>query len=177
MSATKRKLTYQEYVCFPDDGKRHEIIDGDHYVNPAPSTYHQYVSRRLQFQLYALIELKEFGSVIDAPVDVQLTPTDIVQPDIVVVLKQNRIITPTKVKGSPEHLIEILSPSTASNDRTLKRALYERSGVGEYWIVDPFEQSLTQLVLGETGYQERSHEDHVAVGYLPDVSVDLNQVW
>ncbi len=69
----RRKLTYQDYVCFPDDGKRHEVIDGDHFVNPAPGTYHQYVSRRLQFQLYTSIELADLGSVIYAPMDVQLT--------------------------------------------------------------------------------------------------------
>ncbi len=177
MSSTIRKLNYQDYVCFPDDGKRHEIIDGDHFVNPAPSTYHQAVSRRIQFQLYTKIELTGLGCVVNAPVDVQLSDTDIVQPDLVVVLAQNRIITPSKVKGSPEHLIEILSPSTESNDQTLKRSLYERVGVGEYWIVDPFDHSLLQLVLTDGKYVERPHENVVAVTYLPDVSVDLDAVW
>src|SRR5690606_8328074 len=96
------KLGYAQYVKFPDDGQRHEIIEGMHTVNPAPSTYHQAVSRRIQFQLYSAIELRGFGEVIDAPVDVQLSPHDIVQPDLVVVLVQNRIITPTKVKGLPD---------------------------------------------------------------------------
>ena len=177
MSTTGRKLTYEDYVCFPDDRMRHEIIDGDHYMNPAPSTYHQYVSRRLMFQLYQMIEEKGLGSVMNAPVDVQLTPTDIVQPDIVVVLTDNRIITPTKIKGTPEHLIEILSPSTESNDRTLKRTLYERAGVKEYWILDPFEQELTQLVLADGKYAERLHQGNVAVTYLPKVAVDLTRVW
>ena len=117
--STTHLLTYADYVCLPEDGKRHEIIGGAHYMNPAPSTYHQYVSRRLQFQLYSLIELKGLGSVIYAPVDVQLTENDIVQPDLVVVLTENRIITPSKVKGRPDHLIEILSPSSQSNDQVL----------------------------------------------------------
>lgn len=178
MSTEIRKLTYADYVCFPDDRQRHEIIEGDHYMNPAPSTYHQYVSRRLQFQLYSKIEIPEFGSVINAPVDVQLTDTDIVQPDIVVVLKNNRIITPIKVKGAPEHVIEILSPSTQSNDRTLKRNLYERTGVREYWIVDPFEQSVVQLVLENSRYAEKdSKGKRIAVTYLSDVDVDFDQVW
>ena len=115
--------------------------------------------------------------MIDAPIDVQLTPTDIVQPDIVVVLTENRIITPTKVKDSPEHLIEILSPSTESNDRTLKRSLYERAGVKEYWIVDPLEQELIQLVLADGKYAEPPHQGSVAVTYLPEVAVDLNRMW
>lgn len=178
MSTNIRKLTYQDYVCFPDDGKRHEIIGGDHYMNPAPSTYHQYVSRRLQFQLYAQIELKDLGSVIDAPVDVQLSESDVVQPDIVVVLKERNIITPTKVKGPPNHLIEILSPSTESNDRTLKRNLYERSGVKEYWIVDPFDHIITQLKLDGEKYVELEQQDQkIELTYIDDVSVNLDEVW
>ncbi len=177
MSTEIRKLTYQDYVCFPDDGKRHEIIGGDHYVNPAPSTYHQYVSRRIQFQLFTSIELAGLGSVIYAPVDVQLTEHDIVQPDLVVVLNENRIITPTKVKGTPEHLIEILSPSTENNDRRLKRTLFERCSVPEYWIVDPFEHHVLQLVLSDGKYREQSFGDRVAVHYLPGVEVDLSKVW
>ncbi len=146
MSNTSTKLTYEDYVCFPDDGKRHEIIDGDHYVNPAPSTYHQTVSRRIQFLLYQGIELENLGVVYNAPVDLQLGDFNIVQPDIVVVLKANeKIITPTKIKGTPDLVIEILSPSSAENDRKLKRSLYEKSSVPEYWIVDPFEHELTQL--------------------------------
>ncbi len=175
--STTHLLTYADYVCLPEDGKRHEIIGGAHYMNPAPSTYHQYVSRRLQFQLYSLIELKGLGSVIYAPVDVQLTENDIVQPDLVVVLTENRIITPSKVKGRPDHLIEILSPSSQSNDQVLKRKLYERVGVGEYWIVDPFEHQLEQLVLEQGGYVAREHGDIVTVSYLADVTVDLNSVW
>jgi Uma2 family endonuclease len=179
MSTGIRPLTYQDYLCFPDDGKRHEIIAGDHYMNAAPSTYHQRVSRRLQFQLYSKIELTGRGSVIDALVDVQLSQTDIVQPDLVVVLTENNIITPSKVKGSPEHLIEILSPSTETNDRSLKRNLYERSGVGEYWIIDPLDQSVTALVLENGVYIEssRAGSDRLVVSYLPDVDVDLNEVW
>ncbi|GAB5403294.1 MAG: Uma2 family endonuclease [Aureliella sp.] len=177
MKSTLKKLTYEDYVCYPDDGKRHEIIDGEHFINPAPSTYHQEVSRRIQFQLYTQIELEKLGAVIDAPVDVQLSPHDIVQPDLVIVLTDNRIVTPTKVKGSPEHVIEILSPSTEQNDRKLKFDLYQRSGIGEYWIVDPAEQTIEQFVLTDSKYVPREHNDHISVSYLPDVSVDLNQVW
>lgn len=176
MSTQATKLTYQDYVCFPDDGKRHEIIDGTHFMNPAPSIYHQQVSRRLQFQLYAEIELRELGVVIDAPVDVQITDHDIVQPDLVVVLSENRIITPTKVKGAPNHVIEILSPSTEVNDKTLKRQLFEQAGVPEYWIVDPADHSVLQLVLKDGKYAETKHSKQITLSYL-DVSVDLSQVW
>lgn len=177
MSAGTRKLTYQDYVCFPDDGKQHEIIDGDHYMSPAPGTYHQAVSRRLQFQLYTQIERCGLGSVINAPVDVQLSEHDVVQPDLVVVLTGNRIITPTKVKGVPEHLIEIVSPSTEQNDRVLKFSVYERAGVPEYWIVDPREHVLSRYVWTGGKYQQWPHEECVPVSYLSDIAVDLRDVW
>jgi Uma2 family endonuclease len=133
MSVTKKpdlKLGYAEYVLYPNDGMRHEIIDGDHYMNPAPSTYHQTISKRLQYHLYSKIELAGLGLVFNAPVDVQLSNHDIVQPDLVVLLKGTRArVTPAKINGAPDLLVEILSPSTAANDQHLKRKVYERAGV------------------------------------------------
>ena len=82
---SKTKLTYEDYALLPDDGKIHEIIDGDHYMTPAPATYHQTLSRRIQFQLYRQIEEKDLGFVFDAPTDVQLSDIDIVQPDLLVI--------------------------------------------------------------------------------------------
>ena len=70
-------------------------------MNPAPIPNHQAASRHIQFQLYTQIERTGLGVVIDAPIDVHRTEFDTVQPDLVVVMKQNRIITPTKVQGSP----------------------------------------------------------------------------
>ena len=81
---------YETYAAIPTDGKKHEIIGGDHVVNPAPNLYHQEVSRLLQFQLYQSIELKELGVVINAPVDVQLSDHDIVQPDLVIVTRDRK---------------------------------------------------------------------------------------
>lgn len=179
MSGTSTKLDYSHYVCFPNDGRRHEIIDGEHYVNPAPSTYHQTISRRIQFELYAKIELQQLGQVYNAPVDLQLGNHDIVQPDIVVVLAEHQqIITPTKIKGIPDLIIEILSPSTIENDQVLKRRVYEAAGVPEYWIVDPFEHTVTQLIRGAQGSYESTVQDkRIAASILPNVSIDLRQVW
>ena len=109
----RAKLGYSEYCCFPDDGRRHEIIDGDHFTTPAPSTIHQTVSKRLQYQPYTQVELAGLGLVFNAPVDVQLTEHDIVQPDLVVVLKhgadgkdRTRRITPTKIDGVPDLVVD-----------------------------------------------------------------------
>lgn len=171
------KLTYQHYVLFADDGNRHEVIDGEHHLNPAPITYHQFVSRRLQFQLYTRVELKKLGCVINAPIDVHLGEFDVVQPDLVLVLETNRIITPSKVKGVPDLLVEIISPSSQENDRVLKRSRYEMFGVPKYWIVDPFDRQLIRLILIDGSYQDFPHQDRVSLKCLPEVSVDLSEVW
>ena len=147
-------------------------------MNPAPSLYHQTVSRRIQFQLYTEIELAELGQVFDAPVDVQLSEHDIVQPDLVIVSKQRRhILTPTKIKGVPDLIVEILSPSDPDHDRKRKRTLYEHKLVPEYWIVDPEEHSILQLVLVDGVYQEQSHRDAISMTIPPCISVDLTKVW
>ncbi|MHB8972445.1 MAG: Uma2 family endonuclease [Pirellulaceae bacterium] len=181
MSVTKKpdlKLGYAEYVLYPDDGKRHEIVDGDHYMNPAPSTYHQTISKRLQYHLYTQIELAGLGVIFSAPVDVQLSDHDIVQPDLVVLLKDSKArVTPAKINGAPDLLIEILSPSTANNDRHLKRRVYERSGATEYWIVDPTEPSVTQLVLRDGVYVETSHGAELRLAILPAVVIPLPEIW
>ena len=174
------KLTYDHYVLFPNDGNRHEIIDGRHYMNAAPNPRHQAVSRHIQFQLYEQIELKGHGEVIDAPIDLQFSDCDVVQPDIVIVLKANRIITPTKIKGIPDLVIEILSPSNRGHDRELKKQLYEQSQVPEYWIVDPDEQTVTRFRLTSNGtYAEPTHfKDSISFeGIFGSASVDLTRVW
>jgi len=172
----RQKLTYEDYALIPEDGCQHEIIDGEHYVNPAPSTYHQAVSRRLQFLLYAQIELAKRGVVINAPYDVQLFKHDILQPDLVVVLKDRQhIITHSRIEGTPDLVVEILSQSTAT--RKLKRATYQKAGVLEYWIVAPFEQKVEQLVLQDGIYKPLPPGNHLELTIIENVTVRLKNVW
>ena len=169
---------YDSYAAIPFDGKRHEIIGGDHFVNPAPNLYHQEVSRHIQFQLYTAIELKELGVVIDAPVDLQLSEHDIVQPDLVIVTRQQKhILTPTKIKGVPDLVVEILSPSNPNHDLKTKLSLYARCGVPEYWIVCPQEHRVTQLVLDGEIYKENFETDSITMVVPPHVTVNLRKVW
>ena len=170
--------TYEQYALIPNDGLRHEIVNGAHFMNPAPNLYHQTVSRRIQFQLYRVIEIAGKGVVFNAPVDVQLSNRDIVQPDLVVIeTSRQKIMTPTKIKGIPNLLVEILSPSNADYDLKKKRELYERSGVPEYWIVLPDEQQVIQLSLIDGRYQESIHHDAITMIEPPQATVDLTQVW
>lgn len=172
------KWDYASYAAIPDDGRRHEIIDGEHFVNPAPNLYHQTVSRRIQFQLYTSIELQELGVVFNAPVDVQLGDHDIVRPDLVIITRERRrIMTPIKIKGVPDLLVEILSPSNPDHDLQRKRKLYEQYGVAEYWIADPEEHQVLQLVLQGGKYREQSHHESITMAVAPGVTVDLTKVW
>ncbi len=174
------KLTYREYVLFPNDGNRHEIINGRHYMNAAPSPRHQAVSRHMQFQLYQQIELNGLGAVIDAPIDVQFSDCDVVQPDLVVILSGNRIITPTKVKGVPDLVIEVPSTSNRAHDLELKKQLYEQADVPEYWIVDPEDQTVTKYVGTAALVYDGGVVETTGITWLSSAGsffVDLTRVW
>jgi Uma2 family endonuclease len=132
------KLTYADFEQFPDDLLRHEIIDGQHCVTPAPSTRHQRVSRRLLMVLGTYLEQRPFGEVFCAPFDVLLSHHDVVEPDLIYVSNERLpLLTAKNLQGPPDLVIEILSPGTKQRDLTLKRDLYRRVGVREYWLVDP----------------------------------------
>ena len=176
-SDPKIKLTYDHYVLFPSDGMRHEIIHGRHYMNPAPNPHHQTVSRHIQFQLYQQIELAGLGQVFNAPIDLQLSDTDVVQPDILVVLSDNDIVTDTRIRGVPDLVIEILSPSNRSYDQQLKKQLYQQHGIPEYWIVDGAEKTVEQNILGEAGSYVASSQSKAIHVSRVRASVDLTRVW
>ena len=134
----KLKLTYDDLREIPeDDPYRHEIIDGMHVASPSPVRRHQYVSKRLQYQLYTLIELAGHGEMYAAPMDVELGRYDVFEPDLLVILNHNaQIMEESHIRGVPDLAVEILSPCTASRDRGIKREQYEKAGIPEYWVVD-----------------------------------------
>jgi Uma2 family endonuclease len=132
------KLTYDDFLCFPDDGRRHELIDGEHFVTPSPFERPQRVSLDLTLALGNYLRTSRVGSLYVAPFDVVLSNHDIVEPDLLIILAdQQDILTEKHVRGAPAIVVEILSPGTRTRDETLKRDLYARAGVREYWMVDP----------------------------------------
>ena len=135
-SRPERKLDYDDYVAAPDDGQRREIIRGELYVTPAPGTLHQRVLVRLWQQLAGFYHERGRGEVFVAPVDLILTPHDILQPDLVVVASTSDI-TARGIEGPPLLIVEILSPSSRKQDRGVKLERYAQLGVHHYWIVDP----------------------------------------
>jgi Uma2 family endonuclease len=121
------KLTYDDFLCVPDDGRRHEHIDGEHVVTSSPAATHQRLVRHLVVALDHYLRASGLGEVFGAPFDVVLSNHDVVEPDVLVVLNDQRdILTEQNVRGAP-----------------LKRRLYARTGVREYWIVDPDAQAIT----------------------------------
>ena len=176
----KVKLTWREYQHFPDDGKRHEIIDGEHHTSPAPGYNHQTVSRWIWYQLMRQIEEPGHGVVINAPVDVELNEINIVQPDIVVVATSRReVVSPARIVGVPDLIIEILSPSNPRHDTELKLGLYEQAGVPEYWIVDGQARRLLRYRYIDGAYgSPTTHVSSIVYERLEmRATVDLALVW
>ena len=137
--ASPIKLTYDDFLLFPDDGRRHELIDGEHYVTLSPNTQHQRVSMALSYLLASWLEEHALGEVFHAPYDIVLSEFDVVEPDLMYFSRERAraALTDTHARGAPELVVEILSKGSRKRDVTLKMRLYERVGVDEYWIADP----------------------------------------
>jgi len=132
------KLTYDDLELLPYDGKRHEIIDGEHVVTPSPMVRHQDVVGNVHFHIKAFLREHPIGKVFMAPTDVVLSPIDIVVPDLLFISSERRsILTAKNLQGAPDLVLEVLSDSTRRIDEVIKRKLYERFGVVEYWVADP----------------------------------------
>jgi len=131
-------LTYAEYCFLPDDGRRYELKERELYATLAPTPFHQTVSRRLLFALMAALEEPGLAFVFNAPVDLILADTTVVQPDLVLLRAGRRdLVSDRGIEAPPDLVVEILSPSTSGRDRHRKTGVYARFRIPEYWIVDP----------------------------------------
>ena len=178
------QITWQDVQQLPDDGHRHEAIGGELYVTPAPSFRHQRISQRLERQLLRLLEDPGLGIVVDAPVGVEFPDSgEGVQPDIVFVSEARRgRIAEQGIRGAPDLVIEILSPTTADRVRGIKRKLYERQGVDQYWIVDPESQAVEVWTFadrpsGVPAMRRFTGTLPVIIGGSPAGEVDLDEVF
>ncbi len=138
MARQKVILTYEDYQKLPDNGTRKEILGGELFVTPAPTPRHQHVVGTLYAALKTHIDARRLGEALASPIDVVLSPTDVVQPDIVFIAQRRRdIIGEAAIHGAPDLVVEALSPGTAAIDRGRKMQAYARAVVPEYWVVDP----------------------------------------
>src|SRR5215211_4432177 len=123
------KLTYDDFVHFPDDGKRHELIDGEHYVTPSPNRRHQQIVGELFGLMWSHLKRHPTGEVYVAPFDVVFSDFDVVEPDILFVSSERaRVLTGKNVQAAPDLVVEVGSPATRRRDEKTKLQLYERFG-------------------------------------------------
>ena len=143
----RRAWTYSDLVALPEDQLRHELIDGEHFVSPSPNTAHQTISGRLFMALSSYVVRHRTGEVLFAPFDVKLSLFTVLVPDLVYFTAERfaRVVNEKHATAAPDLVVEILSPGTRRRDKGRKRAVYDREGVGEYWIADPEARSITVL--------------------------------
>jgi Uma2 family endonuclease len=178
------KLTYDDFVLFPDDGMRHELIDGAHYVTASPNTKHQRVLLNLTILIEPWLRLHPIGRMFFAPFDIVFSRFDVVEPDLLYMSNERaaEILTTQHVRGAPELIVEIGSPATRQRDETIKRQLYERRGVSEYWFVDP-ETDLIR-VYGRNAHSfvrptelALNREDVLTTPLLPGLALPLREIF
>ena len=155
VEAVKRPVSYADLQRMSDDGHRYELYDGELCVVPSPLPKHQIVSKRV---FLALVEWtqRQGGEVFYAPFDIVLSEYNVVQPDVIYFGAESarRIKPDEHVRFPPDVAFEVLSPSTARNDRGRKRDLLARYRVAEYWVIDPDGRTVEISRLTTTGYGE-----------------------
>lgn len=186
LSNADKKFTYADYLKFPSD-ERWEIIDGIPYLQSAPTWQHQSISRELMFQFVGHLRNSQC-QVFAAPFDLRLNElieedeqaTTVIQPDILVICDKSSL-KGTGYCGSPELIIEILSPSTGRIDRLSKFWAYEKACVKEYWLVEPDTKLVSVFILQDNKVYGRpnlyTEADTITVSILPDLVIDLTKIF
>lgn len=172
-------LTYEDFLSFPDDNVRREIIEGEVFVTPSPIIKHQDCVGRLHLAIGGHLAAHGGGRVFIAPLDVLLGKHNIVEPDLIFVAADRLTIIERKnIVGAPTLLVEVVSdPRT---DRVRKRALYEKSGVPEYWIVDPDADRVEVYLLDGARYAKPiilEVGDALTTPLLPGLSIDIAELF
>ncbi|MGI8685584.1 MAG: Uma2 family endonuclease [Acidimicrobiales bacterium] len=143
-------LTYDDLQGLPDDGYRHELLDGMLLMTPSPGTGHQVCVGSLYRLLH---EHRRPGEIVlIAPFDYVISQSTVLEPDVLVARTAD--LTHANLPATPLLVVEVLSPSTRRVDRTAKRSAYEEAGVPAYWLVDPDAPSVTVLELVDGTYEE-----------------------
>ncbi|MGH2457629.1 MAG: Uma2 family endonuclease [Chloroflexota bacterium] len=174
-------LTYDDLVELPNDRNRYELFEGDLQVTAAPNLSHQTAVTNLMVILGNQVRSGRLGWVFTAPFDVLLSDISVVEPDLLFVSRARRgILVPRHVRGAPDLVVEVLSPSTAQVDRGVKRQLYARYGVANYWRVDPDRWEFLAEALADGVYRQVAiarESQTITAPPFPDLVIPLAQVW
>ncbi len=174
-------LTYEDLIALPNDRNRYEIFEGELQVTASPNISHQTAVTNLTAILVAQVRVRRLGWVFTAPCDVLLSDITVVEPDLLFVSRgRRRIIVPRHIRGAPDLVVEVLSPSTAETDRQVKSQLYARYQVANYWRLDPDRWELVAEALDDGVYRQvavgRESQTVVAPPF-PELEIPLAQVW
>ena len=176
---TTRIWTYDDLVRLPDDGKRYEILDGDLVVSPSPTRTHQVALERIAHVFRRRLLERGIAHVFVVPLDTILSPQRVVVPDMTVVRRERQeIIKERGLEGPPDLAIEVMS-SRPSLDRVRKFRLYAKTGIAEYWLVDPIGKTIEVYVLDDGDYHLIGYygDGEVARSALFDVSIAIDAVF
>jgi Uma2 family endonuclease len=179
-----RQHTYADYLSWPED-VRYELIDGEAFLMAGPDLAHQEIVGEVYRQLGNALNGKPCRPFI-APFDVRLPKpgeqdaqaSTVVQPDVMVVCDPSKLDR-RGVRGAPDLVVEVPTPSTASRDYVLKRRIYERAGVREYWLVHPTDRVLHVYLLGGDGYGKPHTQEltgSTRLGILPDIEITWDEL-
>lgn len=180
---TQGSWAYKDFLRLPEDGNRYEIIRGTLYMSPAPSFAHQNAISNLCFHLKAFTRPNKLGLVLVAPFEIHFDEdTRPVQPDIVYIPKDKISSSAKYYEGSPELVVEVLSPSSRRYDMSIKLDIYEQFGVREHWIVDPKFHSITIYYLPENGTEyilagEFSKQETISSQLLEGFSLPVESIF
>lgn len=181
MLRSKPKKTVDDYMALPIEGAGVELIRGEFAVSPSPGSRHQRVLWKLAAALDDYLKRTQAGECLFSPMDVILAEDVVVQPDLLFVRSERRSIISDRVRGAPDLAIEVLSPATLDRDRFVKRDLYERHGVAEYWIVDPDARTVEVFSLRDGAYGPaaifEAGETIDATPVLPGIALPLGPLW
>lgn len=187
MTAPKPRIpyTYDDYCTLPEDmSRRYELLHGDLYMVPAPTTRHQRISRMLLGIIDRHVSAKRSGEVFYSPVDVILGRADdreVAQPDLVFIAEARRdIVKLHGIEGPPDLVVEIISPGTEARDRGYKLKMYARHGVREYWIVDPDTQTVEVFLSGPEDFAPAvryAATDVLTSALFPGLCISLQEIF
>jgi Uma2 family endonuclease len=174
-------LTYEDLLEMPDDRNRYEIIDGQLQVTPAPTPDHQTVVLNLGSELNRHAKAHKLGRVYIAPCDVFFSDFNVVEPDIFFVSSaRDSIIESRLIRGAPNLVVEVLSPSTSRRDRLAKRQLYAEFGVDDYWLIDPIARTVEIHALQNSAYElieVLGSTGRLRPRLFPDLEIRISEIW
>lgn len=183
MTEAKTRFTYQDYLMLPETLNRVELIDGELVREPSPGASHQQIVGNVYTRLRRFVQRRRLGVVFLGPLDVVLGlegEEEVIQPDLLFVARERMAIVRKLIRGAPDLVIEVLSPSTIRRDREVKRRLYARYGIREFWVVDPESRTLEVLSLSEGEFVSRGvfgEVDLVSSSVLPGLRLRVSDVF